>query len=57
MLDAILKTCHNNTEVCIACDLTTAEETVVSKTVGEWKKMKYDFDKRPAVFLIYSRLK
>lgn len=57
MLDAILKTCRDNTKVCVACDLTTAEETVVSKTVNEWRETKYDFDKKPAVFLIYSRLK
>lgn len=53
MLEDILKTCRPQTMLCIACDLTTDTETIVSQSVGEWRQKKYDFNKRPAVFLLY----
>lgn len=54
MIEEIIKTCHNNTMLCVACNITTAEEEIVSKPISEWKKIKKDWNKRPAVFLIYK---
>lgn len=53
MIEEIIKTCHNNTMLCVACNITTAEEEIVSKPISEWKKNKKDWNKKPAVFLIY----
>lgn len=53
MIEEIIKTCHNNTMLCVACNITTAEEEIVSKPISEWKKIKKDWNKKPAVFLIY----
>ena len=53
MIEEIIKTCHNNTMLCVACNITTAEEEIVSKPISEWKTIKKDWNKKPAVFLIY----
>lgn len=54
MIDAIGRTCNNSTLLCVAANLTSPDEKIISTNVGEWKHMKYDFHKQPAVFIIYS---
>lgn len=39
--------------LCVACDITGAGESIVTRTVREWGKAEYDYDKRPAIFLLY----
>ena len=47
-----------STMLCVACDITDPEkEEVVTAKAQEWKKRKYDFDKRPAIFLLYAGAK
>lgn len=56
LLHDMLEYLHPNTRVCVACDLTLNTETIVSKTVGEWRKMsqKPVLKKRPTVFVVYA---
>lgn len=69
MLAALVSTLRDDTGICVACELTSREsETIVSMPAGKWRKVlaeaggergncaggKFDFDKRPAVFLIYA---
>lgn len=45
---------HPLTLVCVAADLTDPDqETIITRTVGEWRKSSYDYSKRPAIFLIH----
>lgn len=53
LLEDILKTCHDQTKLCIACNLTAKDELIISEPVKEWKKRKVDFHKKPAIFLLY----
>ena len=53
MIEEIIKTCHPNTMLCVACNITTKDEEIVSNPISEWKKIKKDWNKKPAVFLIY----
>lgn len=56
MFEDIIKTCNNNTMMCIACDISTEEEYIKSMSIGEWKKIKPDiFHKRPAIFAIFCK--
>jgi 16S rRNA (cytidine1402-2'-O)-methyltransferase len=55
LLEEILKTAHPKTRLCIACDLTSANEFVQTKTVAEWQKKVPELHKRPTIFLIYHR--
>ncbi len=53
MIDELVKNCHPNTMLCVACNITMEDEKIVSEPISEWKKKKYDWNKKPAVFLIY----
>ncbi len=55
MLEEILRTAHPKTRLCIAADLTSANEFVQTKTIAEWQKKVPELHKRPAIFLIYHR--
>ncbi|MGB1307655.1 MAG: SAM-dependent methyltransferase [Oceanihabitans sp.] len=54
MLEDICNTLGNNTQVCVACDITLATEFIKTKTVGEWKNSKVDLHKRPTIFIIHK---
>lgn len=50
----LAETLHGDTMLCVACDITNPlRETIVTRRASEWRKAKYDFDKRPAIFLIH----
>jgi 16S rRNA (cytidine1402-2'-O)-methyltransferase len=54
ILEAIITTCSDDTLLCIACDITTKAEFIISKNINEWKKNIPDLHKRPCVFLLYK---
>lgn len=54
VLDDMLKSCHPQTQLCIACDITAPSEFIQSKTLANWKKEKPELHKRPAIFLLYK---
>lgn len=56
MTESLIRTLNPETRLCVACDITDPErEEIVSLPVKEWRKRRFDFDKRPAIFLIYCR--
>ena len=55
VLDEVLRSCHPQTLLCIACNLTSAEEFIKTKTVAEWKTQVPDLHKKPTIFLLYKR--
>ncbi|MDE5840501.1 MAG: SAM-dependent methyltransferase [Muribaculaceae bacterium] len=58
MVEFLSESLAPSTMICVACDITDPEkEEVVSVSAYQWKKRKYDFDKRPAIFLIYAGAK
>ena len=54
MLESILKVCQAETMLCVACDLTTENELIISKPVKQWQGDIPEIHKRPAVFLMYK---
>ncbi len=58
MVALLAETLSPSTMVCVACDITDPDkEEVITATATKWKNSKYDFDKRPAIFLIYNGAK
>lgn len=53
LLDELLRTCKPATRLCIACNLTAADELVQTKTIAAWKKQAPDLHKRPTIFALY----
>ena len=54
LLSFMAETLASDTLVCVAADITDPEnETIVTLPAKSWRNHKYNFDKRPAIFLIY----
>ncbi|MDO6675905.1 SAM-dependent methyltransferase [Tenacibaculum sp. 1B UA] len=54
MLDDLRATLSPDTRVCVACDITLPTEYIKTLTVKEWKHIKTDLHKRPAIFIIHK---
>ena len=52
MLEEICMSLHNNTRICIACDITLPTEYIKTQTVKDWKHTNINLHKRPAIFII-----
>lgn len=58
MVAFLSETLSPSTMICVACDVTDPDrEEVVVLRAADWKKRKYDYDKRPAIFLLYAGAK
>lgn len=55
MFDAILQSCHPGTRLAVATDLTLPGESVLTRTIQQWKKQTPpDIERRPTVFLLLA---
>lgn len=53
MLEEILRSCKPSARLCIAVNLTGANEMVKTQTIAAWKKQIPDLHKQPAIFLLF----
>lgn len=42
-----------DTLLCVACDISSSSESIVTMPAAGWRECKTDYDKRPAIFLIH----
>ena len=54
LLADLLKTCHGETRLAVAVDLTGSTEQVRSASVSEWRQRPSPTGKRPAIFLLLA---
>lgn len=54
MLEDLSHSLDNNTDVCVACDITLSNEFIKTQTANQWKKNKVDLHKRPTIFIIHK---
>lgn len=54
MLEDLSAVLDNNTDVCVACDITLTTEFIKTQTALDWKKNKVDLHKRPTIFIIHK---
>lgn len=54
MIEELVRTCRPTTRLCVACDISCETEEIHTRTMAQWKKAKYEIQKRPAIFLIYK---
>lgn len=52
LIETLVKTCKPSTRLCIAAELTGANEYIKTKTIADWKKEKTGFHKKPVIFLL-----
>lgn len=55
LLEHIVQTCRDDTDLCIAAHLTGASEMIATKTIKTWKQKLPDIHKIPTIFLLQSR--
>ncbi|HMP98415.1 MAG TPA: SAM-dependent methyltransferase [Cyclobacteriaceae bacterium] len=54
MFNNLLKFCKPSTQLCVAYDLTGAQEYIATKSIAKWKQAKLSLDKLPCVFAILA---
>lgn len=52
LLNDLLATCQPGTSLCIAADITSETEMIITRTIVEWKKQKPDLEKKPVIFIL-----
>jgi 16S rRNA (cytidine1402-2'-O)-methyltransferase len=54
MMEALIEICRSQTRICLAVNLTMPDEMILTRTVEQWKQMKWpEIQKKPTVFLLY----
>lgn len=54
LVKQLTEVCKGQTQLCVAVDMTAPSESILTKTISEWKKQLPEIHKRPAIFLLYS---
>jgi 16S rRNA (cytidine1402-2'-O)-methyltransferase len=54
LLETLTKTCHPQTQICVAVDITAETEMIKTKTAQEWKREIPQLHKRPCIFLLLA---
>lgn len=54
LLAELLRTCRPSTLLCVAVNLTSPEEKILTKSVAQWKETPLDMHKIPAIFLLFA---
>lgn len=52
-LEFLIKNLKNNTKLCVAVDIEKeGKETIISKSISQWKPREIELHKKPAIFII-----
>ncbi|MFB9057902.1 SAM-dependent methyltransferase [Mariniflexile ostreae] len=54
MLESLCAILDDDTQICVACDITLSTEFIKTKTAHAWKKNSVDLHKRPTIFIIHK---
>lgn len=54
MLEDLINALDQNTQVCVACDITLPTEFIKTQSATSWKKNIVDLHKRPTIFIIHK---
>jgi 16S rRNA (cytidine1402-2'-O)-methyltransferase len=54
LIKEIVATLPGNTLLCVASDITGANQRITTLPLSKWKQRELDYDKTPAIFLLYN---
>ena len=54
LIAEMVKTLPKQMRLCVASDITGPDEKILTRTIEQWGRMKYDYDKIPTIFLLYK---
>ncbi len=52
LLEDIIKTVSPDTKICVACNISSAESWIKTKTAKEWSSQKPELHKKPVIFVM-----
>jgi 16S rRNA (cytidine1402-2'-O)-methyltransferase len=52
LFNDIIQTCSEETRLCVACNITSENEMIMTMNISQWKKQIPEINKKPAIFLI-----
>lgn len=53
LLAELLRICKPQTRLCVAVNLTAADERIISQPIRKWREGNHDFHKKPAIFMLF----
>lgn len=56
MFSDLMSSLNSETKLCVAYSLTLEDEFIRTATVNQWKKIKLNFNKRPAIFILHKEI-
>lgn len=54
LFQELIKKLNPSTRLCLAVDITLTTESIVTKTINEWRRIEIDLHKRPTVFIVQA---
>jgi 16S rRNA (cytidine1402-2'-O)-methyltransferase len=54
LMESLTKSCADKTMLCVAVNITAANENIKTQNIAEWKKKMPELHKQPAIFLLYA---
>ncbi len=54
LLEMLIRNCRPSTLLCVAANLTAADESIVTRSIADWRKEKPDYHKKPAIFCLLA---
>jgi 16S rRNA (cytidine1402-2'-O)-methyltransferase len=52
LIESILKVSPNNLKLCIAANILGESQSIKTKSIHDWKKIKFDYHKIPTIFIL-----
>lgn len=53
LIDELCRTLPSEMQLCVASDITGPRQRITTRTIAQWRRVKPDYDKIPAIFLLY----
>lgn len=54
LIETIVQSLPANMRLCVAADITGAGESIITDTLGGWRRRKYSYNKIPTIFLLFD---
>jgi 16S rRNA (cytidine1402-2'-O)-methyltransferase len=54
LMESLVKSCHSQTLICVATDISAPTEIIKTRTAQQWKTGLPQLHKRPSIFLLYA---
>lgn len=54
LIAEMVRTLPPNMKLCVASDITGPRESIITRTIAQWKNISFDYDRIPTIFLLYK---